>query len=362
MTHLKSALRSIFVLSLILVLPGVHAGGPEVWAQADQFQENLQSGETALSQRKYEAAVDAFKKAIRDARSLTGAALEVATAQANYGLSRAYMGLGAFKNALQSCDEALKNVGANKALEAMLLNQRGLAYFSSASKPGDPKLENALSDFRAVLAITDKDPMVSYNLGYTLLKLGRDAEGIHELQSFVARAPRSPEVDLARSMIEEPRRARETFAPEFTLTTVDGELIRLKDLKGKVVLLDFWGSWCPPCRASTPSLVRYSKKHPTEAFVMISVAVNETSEQGWREYIEKNKMTTWPQYLDSNRRVTNLFKVTVFPTYIVLDIDGVVRDRRLGWNPETMDSIDNRVKQALKARAAASKAAASVLP
>lgn len=84
--------------------------------------------------------------------------------------------------------------------------------------------------------------------------------------------------------------------------------------------------------------------------MIISVAVNEASESAWRDYIERNKMTAWPQYLDSTRKIAALFKVTAFPTYIVLDEDGVVLDRRTGWNPETMPSIDDKVKKALKAR------------
>jgi len=126
-------------------------------------------------------------------------------------------------------------------LESMVRNQRGLAIVASVSKPGDRKLEEAVAEFRKVLALTDQDPVVSYNLGTTLLKLNQDAEGVHELQVFVARAGRTPEADAARRMIDDPRRARENFAPDFSVTTSDGEYVTLADLKGKVVLLDFWG-------------------------------------------------------------------------------------------------------------------------
>src|SRR5262249_50645299 len=167
---------------------------------------------------------------------------------------------------------------------------------------------------------------------------------------YVARAGRTPQADIARKMIDEPRRARENFAPDFSFTTLNGEFVTLEDLRGKVVLMDFWGTWCPPCRESTPSLVKYSKKHSSETFVIVSVAVNEPSEPGWRDYIEKNKMA-WPQYLDSTHKISNLFKVTAFPTYITLDADGVIRDRRTGWTSDTMSFIDDQVKRAEKARA-----------
>jgi thiol-disulfide isomerase/thioredoxin len=202
-----------------------------------------------------------------------------------------------------------------------------------------------------VLALTDTDPVVSYNLGVALLRLNKDAEGIHELQMFVARAGRTPEADTARRLIDEPRRARENFAPPFSITTKNGEYVTLDDLKGKVVMLDFWGTWCGPCREATPSLVRYSNKHSSEVFTIIGIAVNETSEQGWREYIDKNKMN-WPQYLDTTRKLAALFNVTSYPTYITIDAEGIVRDRRSGWGMDQMNNLDEQVKRAAKLKPA----------
>src|SRR5262245_33090392 len=106
------SLLFILPMFLVLLLQQTQTGV----SQAEQFQENLQKGETALNQRTYEAAISAYKNAARDARALTGASASVATAQANLGLSRAYLGLGAFKNAIQSCDDALQQVGTNAVL------------------------------------------------------------------------------------------------------------------------------------------------------------------------------------------------------------------------------------------------------
>jgi TonB family protein len=324
---------------------------PSAVAQDDKYREDISKAEAALNRRNYEGALTAYKDALKDSRSFTGANLATATFQANFGLSRAYLGLGAFKNAIQSCDEALKSASGNPNFEILARNQRGLALVASASKAGDPILEQAVTEFQKVLALDDKDPIVSYNLGVALLRLNRDAEGIHELQMFVARAGRTPDAETARRLIDEPRRARENFAPPFSITTKTGEYITLDDLKGKVVLLDFWGTWCGPCREATPSLVRYSNKHSSEVFVMIGVAVNESNEQGWREYIDKNKMN-WPQYLDSTRKISALFNVTAYPTYITIDSEGIIRDRRSGWSTEQMNNLDEQVKRAGKLKSA----------
>ena len=188
--------RTRCVLSMVatLALVLLHQTGPGI-AQADKFQENMQKGESALTKRDYEAAVNAYKSALRDSRAFTGTASATAGATANLGLSRAYLGLGAFKSAIQSCDEALKNTGGSTTLESMVRNQRGLAIVASVSKPGDRKLEEAVAEFRKVLALTDQDPVVSYNLGTTLLKLNQDAEGVHELLCQIIHVVPLPGVD-----------------------------------------------------------------------------------------------------------------------------------------------------------------------
>src|SRR5215813_15220355 len=61
--------------------------------------------------------------------------------------------------------------------------------------------------------------------------------------------------------------------------------------------------------------------------------------------MEKNKMN-WPQYLDTTRKIASLFNITSYPTYITIDAEGIVRDRRSGWGTAQMDNIDEQVKRA----------------
>ncbi len=91
--------------------------------------------------------------------------------------------------------------------------------------------------------------------------------------------------------------ARRTPAPEFEFVTRDGEHLSSRDLRGSVVLLDFWGTWCGPCRSATPDLVKLHRKFVSDAadghLVIISVAENEKSEGAWSSYIDKAGMI-WP--------------------------------------------------------------------
>ena len=155
-------------------------------------------------------------------------------------------------------------------------------------------------------------------------------------------------------MIANPRRARVPYAPDLSLTTLAGEFINLEELHGKVVLLDFWGTWCPPCLVATPSLVDLYKRHTKGTgdgpqFEMIGVSSDPKAEEDKvRTYVEKNKMA-WPQHLDATRQAQRAFSINSYPTYIIVDAEGVVRERVTGWNDrETKGRLDSMIKKLLK--------------
>jgi thiol-disulfide isomerase/thioredoxin len=160
------------------------------------------------------------------------------------------------------------------------------------------------------------------------------------------------EIDLARGMIENPRRAREPLAPDFTLTSDAGETLSLKDLAGKTVLMDFWGTWCGPCRAATPTLVRLNKQFAGQPFELVGISSDSPRDrQVWQKYIEVNRMP-WFQYLDLDRRIHRLFGVTVFPSYVILGADGMVRERMEGYGPATAAELESKIRKSLKASVA----------
>jgi len=301
----------------------------------------LQQGEQALRTGAFDRALDAFKQAnqLRDQPS----------AAALYGMARAYHGQADYKKAAEVCVDALKYAGPDGNLQAAIHNQRGLSLLASAGKNIE-KYKAAEDEFRAAVADRNGPPVGWYNLGVLLLKSNRDDEGKEALETYLARVRGyTPESDLARGMIENPRRAREPLAPAFTMTTDAGETISLDDLSGKTVLLDFWGTWCGPCRAATPMLVSLNKRHAQQPFVLVSISSDSPRDrQVWQKYIEVNKMF-WPNSLDADRRIHGLFAVHVFPTYIVVDADGMMRDRIEGYGPQTGDELDSLVSKSLKA-------------
>lgn len=302
----------------------------------------LDRGEAAIKAKKWEGALDAFKQA--------HTLLDKTSTAALFGMSRAYHGLGAYKTEAATCLEALKYVGTNQAMEATLRNQRGMALFSLAEKNTDKELKDAEAEFRAALPLPGAAAIIRYNLGVTLLRQGRDQEGLDLLHAFVDANVRAPEIDVAKRMIDNPRRARENFAPDFSLTTRAGEFMTGRDLVGKTVLLDFWGTWCGPCRAATPDLVGLYKKLAGDKFVMIGISSDSAGDkQVWMDYIDENKML-WPQNLDTTRAVHRAFSVDAFPTYVVIDAEGIIRMRLTGYSSSiTRQRLDSEIKKSMKA-------------
>jgi len=114
-------------------------------------------------------------------------------------------------------------------------------------------------------------------------------------------------------------------APEIAGTDMDGKPIRLSDHRGKVVLVSFWGTWCPPCRAMLPherEMVEH--KYKDRPFVMLGVASD--AADTLREFSKDNPLP-WPNIVDGTKIVSREWGVHNFPTMVLIDHKGVIRDR-----------------------------------
>lgn len=354
--HLDSGINPrgrVFAVSIVLVLLGFLAFSEPAskvlvaLAQDPQatYEEEIESGRELLRRRRFEDALKSFKRA----NELKGKS----SAEAFYLMGYAYMGLEAFKNVVQSSDKALEFAGNDTKIQAEALNLKGIALQKLSESKDQKKLQESEAALRQAVALNTDLAEARYNLGVVLMQQNRDPEGIAELKKFLEDAPKELNSADARKLIENPRRAREPYAPDFSFTTAEGEYVSLEDLQGKVVLLDFWGTWCPPCVASVPSLRELNKKFgkKSPSFVMIGIS-SDGDEDKWRAFTAKEKMI-WPQYLDRDRKVQRAFGVRGFPTYIVLDHEGIIRFRVTGMSFEReaalQDAINKQVKLLAKA-------------
>jgi len=203
--------------------------------------------------------------------------------------------------------------------------------------------------FREALKLPNAPSILHYNLGVVLMQLYRDEEGVAEVKQYMKSNPKGAYSEIARKLVENPRRSRENYAPDFTFTSSSGEYITLEDLKGKVVMLDFWATWCPPCVASVPELRNLSRRYSNN-FVLIGVSAD-YDDGVWRSFTDRNKML-WPQYRDHDRRISEAFNIRAFPTYVIIDHEGILRFQSVGYGGANLDAAIRKQMRAAQSAAA----------
>jgi thiol-disulfide isomerase/thioredoxin len=342
----------IFVFFSLISLPHAAQESSDAVAQA------LSQGDLYQSKRKYELALDAYHKADKLSHHSSAAAyLKIASIEKK---------VGDFSSALDDTKKAIKVAGGNKAVTIQALQFRAGLLAQMAGKPTDKKLKEAEDELRQALALDPSNAVTHLDLGMILLRQERDAEGIPELNTYVS-SPNAKPATVAETLlvIANPIRARTPFAPRFSFTTNDNKAVSNGMLRGKVVLMDFWGTWCPPCRESVPILRDLNKKYSGRPFLMVGVS-SDDDEDVWKTFIQAQHMD-WPDYIDLSDEVLQAFKIESFPTFIVIDRDGVIRFRQSGVGEYTRGELEDAINKALKrdsdpklAAAAAADEASSV--
>ena len=307
----------------------------------DDYEIEMQKATDLLRRHKYEDAVKSFKRANEKQGKKC--------AKCFFGMAQAYYGLEAYKNVVDSCDKLIEVAGGDKRMLVQAYNLKGIALQALSEGKNEKRLQEAEAALRQGVALDPEGdlPRLHFNLGWVLMQLNRDPEGISEMKRFVELESDTPEAERAAKMIENPRRAREAYAPDFSITTAEGEHITLDDLRGKVVVLDFWGTWCPPCVESIPSLRALHKKFSKEPSFMLIGVSSDSEEEPWKAFTAKEKMI-WPQYWDRDRRVQRAFNVRAFPTYIVIDHEGIIRFRTSGTSWERSAFLSDAIKKHVK--------------
>ncbi len=143
------------------------------------------------------------------------------------------------------------------------------------------------------------------------------------------------------------QRIEEGKAPDFTLTTFDGETLRLSEMQGEIVVLNFWSTWCPNCRQEAPLLEELQVLYNSKELIILRVNAKESRETV-QKYVEKNP-TKLTILLDEKDKVGRLMGVWVHPTTYLIDRQGKIRYRSMGvvnWlSPEVREIIDQLLKE-----------------
>ncbi|TND03189.1 MAG: peroxiredoxin [Bacteroidetes bacterium] len=152
------------------------------------------------------------------------------------------------------------------------------------------------------------------------------------LKSLQAKYPDAPNVKLLAMQVQQIRPlANGAVAPDIALADPNGKMVALSSLRGKVVLLDFWASWCAPCRAELPNVVEAYKKYHGKGFEVFSVSLDADKNQ-WIQAIKNDKLS-WPYHVSDLRQwqssVVPVYGIQGIPLTFLLDKEGKIIARGL---------------------------------
>jgi peroxiredoxin len=208
----------------------------------------------------------------------------------------------------------------------------GMVFMNEAFiKRKDELFSRTHDEMSKAVAAAANFPDAIFIDGQALAHLKQDDAAKACFEQFVKmRPPDDPNRQRALRYIEEPELARARMAPPFSVTTMDGQRVSLDELKGKVVLIDFWATWCAPCREALPRIRDMVKKFQGQPLVVLSVSLDD-DEQEWKDFMAKNGMT-WPQYRDGGFKgpIAMLFGVQAIPQTFTIDADGILQDQHIG--------------------------------
>jgi thiol-disulfide isomerase/thioredoxin len=130
-------------------------------------------------------------------------------------------------------------------------------------------------------------------------------------------------------------------APDFALPSLGGETVRLSSFAGKVVLLDFWATWCPPCLQALPNLAGLHRDYAKRGLVVLGIALDREGAAAV-EPVAREEALPYPVLLGS-RETANLFgKVEFLPTIFVIDRQGRIVEKMVGYH--TFEDLEGRIK------------------
>ncbi len=259
-------------------------------------------------------------------------------------LSRAYniaMKTGAYKDAQEiardwlSIAETDPDRAGNHFRLGVALQREG------TTEKKNPLINESCDEFKAALALDPSLATAHYAWGTSLSYLHQDDAARAEFKAFLAMAGSDSFLhERASRYVERPELARARMVPPFSLTTIDGRHISMDGLVGKVVLIDFWATWCGPCREALPHVRKIAQEFQGQPFVVLSVSLD-SDDAKWRDFVGKNGMT-WLQYRDGlwTGPIATQFDVKAIPATFSIDADGVLEDQHVGD-----ENIEGRLKK-----------------
>ncbi len=322
---------------------------PPAYEADPMFQDAMKEGKRLEAQQP-QFAPDAFKKANKIAGGSCLRCLEA--------LYKAQMHVADYKGAIGTAKQ-MQTLAATPMEKSVADMHLGVAlYQQGGDKPKPAQLEAAHAAFQSAVVAYPKNMGARYTDGCVLAKLGKLDEAKEDFSACAAAAsPRDPMRMRAQHFAENPALALNHMAPPIVVNSVDGTKFNLDDMGGRVVLVDFWATWCGPCNEELPHLQRLVKEFKDQPLTVISISWD-SNEDKWRSFIKQHDMT-WVQYRDADQSLTKQFGVPSIPHYFLIDSDGVLYPQMLGADSDVEGKIKKFLTRAAKEKASSQQVASA---
>jgi thiol-disulfide isomerase/thioredoxin len=139
-------------------------------------------------------------------------------------------------------------------------------------------------------------------------------------------------------------------AIDFTLQTFDGATLSLQQLRGRVILLDFWATWCPPCREELPLLDVLQETYGRQAFAVVAVNIDNHKDNALR-FLQANRVKLQPVW-DQHKKVVAVYNIEQMPTTFIIDKNGIIRYVHAGFELSQYNAYKQQIQELLNEPAA----------
>jgi thiol-disulfide isomerase/thioredoxin len=306
-------------MNLYALMAAGNSDGPTDEKAQKTYQDALKS----LHEHNNESALNAFKKADK----LDGGhCLPCQKQMVKLGIDRED-----WKTAELAATEMVTDAKDDRAA-AIAHHELGFVLMNEGyRKHKEEFFARAHDEFSKTLAAHANFPDALFLDGKALAQLRQDGDAKSQFEKFLRIDPATdPDYQRAQRFVSRIELARANMAPAFAVTTINGSRLTMDDLQGKVVLLDFWATWCGPCREALPHIQNVAKKFQGQPLVILSISLDK-DENAWKAFIAKNEMT-WPQYRDGyfEGPIAKMFGVNAIPHTFTIDADGVLQEEHIG--------------------------------
>ena len=353
-----AGLSSLLACSLIFVTPHV--------SDAQTLAQSKAASPAYLSDPRFAAALDEGKKLaahndLKFAQDAFRKANKIAGGQCLQCLLQLYqlqIKTSDFKAASRSAADlvTLAKDPPEKSNAGTLEGQALLAQ--GGEKPKTPQLQAADTALKTAIADNPHNATALFVDGKVLTYLGQLEAARHQFQQCLAcESPTDAAYLRVKRFSEDPASSIAKRAPSFTVAALDGSKFNLDAMGGRVVLIDFWATWCGPCNEELPHMKKIAKEFAGQPLVIISVSWDDDDAK-WKQFVARNGMD-WVQYRDANHQLARMFGINAIPHYFTIDSDGVLTSEMLGEG----SNVEGKLKKLIaRAKLAQATAAASNPP